>query len=299
MQTGVQLGSVPCARVSASARGVGSCQGGREFLSNRYVYCLFSPRAGGLTVGINLTPDRRCNFDCVYCDVHRPQPAGNGQFEVEVMARELEGLLELIVHHRLREFRLFRNLPDALLELKHVALSGEGEPTLCEEFAEAVRAVVHVRARGHFPFFKIVLLSNASALDQAGVQAGLRRLILQDEIWLKLDAGGQETYELINRSAVPFEHIYNNIRDLGRQRPIVIQSLFPLLNGVEPPARQIDEFVTCLERLVREGARISLVQVYSANRLATQPNCRHLPLKSLSRIAQQVRERTGLTVVVF
>lgn len=299
MQTGVQLGSVPGARAPASAHGAGGCQGGREFLSNRYVYCLFSPRAGGLTIGINLTPDRRCNFDCVYCDVHRPQPSGNGRFEVEIMAQELEDLLGLIVHHRLREFRLFRNLPDALLELKHVALSGEGEPTLCEEFAEAVRAVVHVRARGHFPFFKIVLLSNGSTLDQSGVQAGLRHLILQDEVWLKLDAGGQETYELINRSAVPFERIYNNIRDLGRQRPVVIQSLFPLLNGVEPSVRQIDEFVACLERLVQEGAKISLVQVYSANRLATRANCRHLPLKSLSRIAQQVRERTGLTVAVF
>jgi wyosine [tRNA(Phe)-imidazoG37] synthetase (radical SAM superfamily) len=299
MQTGVQLGSAHRAHAPVSVRGVGPCHGGREFFGNRYVYSLISPRAGGLTVGVNLTPDRRCNFDCVYCDVHRQRPALNQPFEVEAMAAELENVLDLICHRRLRKLETFRHLPDGLLELKHVALSGEGEPTLCEEFADAVRAVVHIRARGHFPFFKIVLLSNGSVLDQAGVQAGLRHLILQDEIWLKLDAGGQEAFDIINRSPVPFERVFSNILNLGRQRPIIIQSLFPLIDGVEPSARQIQAFIRRLEQLVREGAKISLVQVYSANRLTARSDCRHLPLKSLSRIAHLVRESTGLPVEVF
>jgi len=299
MQTGVQHGSAHRAQSPEAGRGVVNCHGEREFFDNRYVYFLFSPRAGGMTVGVNLTPDRRCNFDCVYCDVHRQQPTRNGRFEVESMASELEAVLDLVCRRRLRELEEFRDLPEGLLELKHVALSGEGEPTLCEEFAEAVRAVVHIRARAHFPFFKIVLLSNASVLDQPGVQAGLRHLILQDEIWLKLDVGGQEAFDQINRSQVPFERVFRNIRNLGRQRPIVIQSLFPFIGGMEPPASQIEEYIGCLEQLGLEGARISMVQVYSASRLTARSGCRHLPLKSLSRIAQQVRERTGLAVEVF
>jgi wyosine [tRNA(Phe)-imidazoG37] synthetase (radical SAM superfamily) len=296
MPTGVQLGS---AHTPVAVRGAGPCHGGREFFDNRYIYFLISPRAGGLTVGVNLTPDRRCNFDCVYCDVHRQRPTLDHRFEVEIMAAELESVLDLICRRRLRKLEAFRHLPDGLLELKHVALSGEGEPTLCEEFAEAVRAVVHIRARGHFPFFKIVLLSNASVLDQAGVQAGLSHLILQDEIWLKLDAGSQDAFGLINRSEVPFERVINNIRNLGRQRPIVIQSLFPLIDGMEPPAQQVEDLIGRLEQLIREGTKISLVQVYSASRLTARSGCRHLPLKSLSRIAQLVRERTGLAVEVF
>lgn len=299
MQTGFQLRGAQRTRGPAAGRSAGACYDGREYFGNRYVYLLFSPRAGGLTVGVNLTPDRQCNFDCVYCDVHRQPSISRNGFEVQTMASELEQALEWVCHRQLREWAAFRELPEGLLELKHVALSGEGEPTLCEEFAEAVRAVVHIRARGQFPFFKIVLLSNGSVLDQARVQAGLRHLILRDEIWLKLDVGGQKAFDRINRSAVPFERIFANIRDLGRQRPIVLQSLFPLIDGVEPAAGEIDDYIRRLQQLLRAGARITLVQVYSASRLTARSGCRHLPLRTLSRIAQRVRERTGLVVEVF
>ena len=208
-------------------------------------------------------------------------------------------MLDRVWSGRLRDYELFHELPDELLALKHVAISGEGEPTLCPQFAEVVQSIVHVRARGQFPFFKIVLLSNASVLDQPEVQLGLRHLIVKDEVWLKLDAGTRESFEAVNRSAVSYERILANILDLGRQRPIVIQSLFPLINGVEPSEGQIEHYIARLRELVAGGADISLVQIYSATRPTARSGCRHLPLKSLSRIAQQVRNDTGLHVEVF
>jgi len=36
---------------------------------NRYVYVVRSRRAGGISIGINLDPQKTCNFDCVYCEV--------------------------------------------------------------------------------------------------------------------------------------------------------------------------------------------------------------------------------------
>ncbi len=47
----------------------------RNFLDNRFVYTVVSPRARGLSIGINMNPDRFCNFDCVYCEVNRKLPA--------------------------------------------------------------------------------------------------------------------------------------------------------------------------------------------------------------------------------
>ena len=41
----------------------------REFEENRYVYAVLSRRAGGVSIGVNLNPDKRCNFRCVYCQV--------------------------------------------------------------------------------------------------------------------------------------------------------------------------------------------------------------------------------------
>ena len=34
---------------------------------NRYVYAVVSRRARGLSIGGNMNPDKRCNFDCVHC----------------------------------------------------------------------------------------------------------------------------------------------------------------------------------------------------------------------------------------
>jgi len=272
---------------------------GREYHQNRYVYVFFSPRAGGLTLGINLNPDRQCNFDCIYCEVKRHRATLNGEFDVEAMTGELTALLERLHQGRLREVSPFRDLPDELLELKHVAVSGEGEPTLCPRFAEAVQSIVHIRARGLFPFFKIALLTNGTMLDQAEVQSGLRHLIQKDEIWVKLDAGNREYFDAVNHSQVPFEHVLDNILALGRQRPIVIQSLFPLIDGREPTPGTLTDYINCLLRLRDGGAQIGLVQVYSATRPTARSGCRHLPLKVLSGIAHQVREETGLPVEVY
>ena len=64
----------------------------RELGSFRYVYPVLSRRARGVSVGINLNPDKGCNFDCLYCQVdrtgERPKP-GVDLAELEVELRSL------------------------------------------------------------------------------------------------------------------------------------------------------------------------------------------------------------------
>jgi wyosine [tRNA(Phe)-imidazoG37] synthetase (radical SAM superfamily) len=270
----------------------------RDFLDNQFVYAVVSPRARGLSVGVNLSPDKVCNYDCVYCEVHR-----NGdprrELDVELMAAELKKTLGLVRAGRLRERPWYHTLPDELLQLRHVALSGDGEPTLCPRFAEALQAVVHVRALGGYPFFKLVLITNGTGLDLPHVQLGLRHFTNSDEVWAKLDGGTQAYVNKVNRSDVPLEKVLSNIRMLGRQRPVVIQSLFPAINFEEPPLEEIEQYSRRLLELKEAGADISLVQIYSATRPSANSDCGHLPLKALSRIASIVRNTTGLKAEVF
>lgn len=271
----------------------------RQFLGNRWVYLVLSPRARGLSVGVNLNPDRQCNFDCVYCDVQRGASVDGAKLDIDGLAGELTDTLERIGQGQVRQLEGFRDLPEDLLQLRQVAISGDGEPTLSPRFAEALRAIVHVRARGHFEFFKIVLLTNATRLDEADVQHGLRLLVPQDEIWAKLDGGSNEYLRRINRGQVTLERILSNILLVGRNRPIVIQSLFPLVDGCEPTEEEIEQYAHRLRELHLAGAQISLVQICSATRHTRRSQCRHLPLRVLSKIAQTVRTKTGLSVEVF
>lgn len=271
----------------------------RNFLDNRFVYVVVSPRARGLSIGINMNPDKRCDFNCVYCEVNRDVPGRDPDLDVAVMEAELELTLKRAYQGKLREVPLYRNLPDDLLEVRHVALSGDGEPTLCRHFAEAVHAVVHVRARGQFPFFKMVLITNGTWLDLPVVQHSLKSFTKQDELWLKLDAGTQEYLNQVNRAGVTLEKILSNILAVGRQRPVVIQSLFHSHAGQEPPDAEIEQYALRLKELKDQGAQIPLVQIYSATRPPSRLPCEHLPLKTLSRIAQTVRAVAGLNAEVF
>ena len=271
----------------------------RDFLDNRFVYAVVSARARGLSVGINMCPDKHCNFQCVYCEVHRNGDTGQEHLDVAAMAAELKKTLAFVRGGRLRERPWYRALPDELLQLRHVALSGDGEPTLSPSFADALQAVVHVRALSGFPFFKLVLLTNATGLDLPHVQHGLKHFTRSDEVWAKLDGGTQAYVNRVNRSSVPLEKILSNILLVGRQRSVVIQSLFPAINGEEPPLEEIEQYAHRLLELKKAGAQISLVQIYSGTRPSPNSESGHLPLKALSRIAQIVRQTTALTAEVF
>ncbi len=271
----------------------------REFLSNRFVYVVVSPRARGLSIGVNMNPDKRCNFDCGYCEVNRELPGREEKLDTEVMAEELRQTLGLAHAARLSDVPWYRGVPAELLQLRHVTLSGDGEPTLCPNFVEAVLAVMHVRAVGQFPFFKIVLLTNATGLDLPEVQRGLKFFTNEDELWAKVDAGTQAYMDKVNRPDCSLDKILANILFVARQRPVIIQSLFPLLNGEEPPVEEIEHYVQRLRELREAGAQIPLVQIYSATRPTSHSECGHLSLKTLSRIARRVREGTGLMAEVF
>jgi wyosine [tRNA(Phe)-imidazoG37] synthetase (radical SAM superfamily) len=180
-----------------------------------------------------------------------------------------------------------------------VALSGDGEPTESPQFLATVESVVHVRARGQFPFFKIVVITNASGLDLPDVQTGLALLTSKDEVWAKLDAGTEEYLQLVNRTTVPLSKILHNILLTAKKRPVIIQSLFSSVDGHPPSVQEINEYAERLLELKQAGASIPLVQIYSATRPRATERASHLPLRTMAEIASSVRRITGLRAEVF
>ena len=271
----------------------------RDFLENQFVYLVISPRAGGLTIGVNVNPSVQCTFQCLYCEIDRTAPPRAARFDAERMAAEVRGTFALASSGSLRQRPRYAKLPEDLLQVRHIALSGDGEPTLSSHFVEALETLVHLRGVGALPFFKIVVITNSTTLDRPEVQEGLKLLTRQDEVWAKLDAGTQEYLNKLNGAAMPLEKITDNILLLARQRPVVIQSLFPAINGAPPPAAEIKQYAQRLKAMKKAGADISLVQIYSATRPMARIGCSHLPLKDLSDIAKTVRRVAGLRAEVF
>lgn len=270
-----------------------------NLMQHRFTYLTISQRAHGLSIGVNFNPDQKCNFDCLYCHVQRREKYSARKLNVPEMGKELKRLLLLCELERVQELPQFGQIPAELLQLKQVALSGEGEPTLCPIFDQAVQEIVKIRMLPHFPKFKMVLLTNGTGLHLEAVVIGLRLFEPQDEVWIKLDAGTEASMRAVNRNTVPLDMVLTNIVALGRQRPVTIQSLFCSIDGVSLSDSEIETYANQLRELKEEGANIALVQVYSVTEKPAHSGCRHLPLAELSQIARHIKSITGLKVEVF
>ena len=73
----------------------------RLFGHNSYVYPVLARRSRGISVGINLNPDKVCNFNCVYCQVDRRTPSRLTNVDEQILLQELDGTLDLVLSGRL------------------------------------------------------------------------------------------------------------------------------------------------------------------------------------------------------
>src|SRR5215813_13796461 len=96
----------------------------RTFENFRFVYPVLSRRAGGISLGINLNPDKVCNFDCIYCQVDRTTTSETTFVETRQLLDELEIGLRMILSGDLYHAEKFRHTPRELRRLNDIAFSG-------------------------------------------------------------------------------------------------------------------------------------------------------------------------------
>ena len=273
----------------------------RQFADFTFVYPVISRRSRGLSLGINLNPDKVCNFDCVYCEVDRTVPGKVSQVDLNQMRDELAAMIHFVRDGGLAKEPKFNELPSFITRnVKDIAFSGDGEPTLIRNFTECVQTVAEVKRREGLDRTKIVLVTDAAGLDKADVKRGLEIMDANNgEVWGKLDAGTEAHFKLVNRTSVRFERILKNLLDTGRARSIVIQSLFLKLRGQNMAAAELNAYCDRLNEIVRAGGRIKEVHAYTVARPTPEPFATKLNSDELNAAAETVRRRTGLAVFAF
>lgn len=275
-------------------------QHSRRFETNRFVYPVLSRRSGGISIGVNLNPDKVCNFDCIYCQVDRRSESETKFVAIDTLLGELRDTLALVTSSELYEHGKFASVPPRLRRLNDIAFSGDGEPTTFRNFDEIIARCAAIKRELGLDGVKMVLITNASMFHRPHVQRGLAALDEnQGEVWAKLDAGTEAYYKLVDRTSIPFRRILDNITAAAKVRPLVIQSLFMRVDGQSPPESEIDAFCERLNEVSTAGGRISLVQIYTIARRPAESHVTPLTDDEVERIANHVREKTGLTTATF
>jgi wyosine [tRNA(Phe)-imidazoG37] synthetase (radical SAM superfamily) len=293
----------------------------RLFEQNRFVYPVLSRRSGGISIGVNLNPDKICNFDCIYCQVDRTRQSETRFVETDTLVAELRSTLDVVVSGAIYETEKFRDVPPHLRRLSDIAFSGDGEPTTYKNFDKIIEKCAAIKREAEMRMatlnghgvrdqqsairnpqsaIKMVLITNASMFHRPHVQRGLEILDRNNgEIWAKLEAGTDEYYHLIERTPIPFRQILDNITAAARVRPLVIQALFMRVSGEPPTQSELDAFCGRLNEIRAAGGRLKLVQIYTIARRPAESYVMPLSDAEVDAIVALVTGRTDLPAIGY
>jgi len=246
------------------------------------VYPVYSRRSGGLSVGINLFPDKKsCPFDCPYCEVF--PFASSAAFSPEQMESDLRAAVSAAQKQN--------------AAIRDICFSGNGEPSLSPAFGEALERAGRVRAE-LAPAAELVVITNGAGLLRPQIfsllaDAAVGPLALN--IWLKLDAGTPGWYQQINRAAIPFEKLVTKIKEFAAHAPVTIQTMLCAVDGSAPPPEEAQAWENlALELAVTAansaGGGIRKVQIYGKARPSPEdPKTQALPAAYLEERAASLR----------
>jgi wyosine [tRNA(Phe)-imidazoG37] synthetase (radical SAM superfamily) len=259
----------------------------RKFENFRFVYPVISRRAKGLSIGINCTPYGICSYSCVYCQVNKKDISAKIP-SVDEIIFELKEILS--IYHKTKLSEHFQLVEEKNRELKDIALSGDGEPTLYPHFAELCK---HLKNISEIP--KLVLITNAMQLEKIKDFNG--------EIWGKLDAGTDEWLYFINRpqKKINMELIENNLKFAVSKFPLRIQTMLCEAKGKNPSDAEIEAYAKIVQRIYQTSPKNLLsIQLYSVVRQTAENSVKPLPREFLENVKDILQKKiSSLNVEVF
>ncbi|MDH2916123.1 MAG: radical SAM protein [Gallionella sp.] len=256
----------------------------RDSAGLRYVYPVVSRRAGGISIGINLNPNNACNWRCIYCQVPDLTRGTVPPIDLMLLEKELSGFL-----HELQHGDFMQRVPPEARRINDIALSGNGEPTSAQEFAE----VIEVIAKHKPADLKLVLITNGSLMQRENVQQGLRRMVqLNGEVWFKLDRASEAGMAQVNDTKMTMDKVRHNLATAIACCPNTwLQTCWFALDGIAPSKQDEDDYLDLLASSLRDGIKPQGVLLYGLARPSLQqeaPRLSSLPKEKMDRFAQRI-----------
>ena len=251
-----------------------------------YVYAVLSRRAGGVSIGVNLSTNKACNWRCVYCQVPGLVRGKGPPVDLAKLEAELESVLVAA-----KSGELFEGAGPAP-PVVDVAFSGDGEPTASPDFGAAVEVVGRALRKVELRV-PIILITNGTRVGSPRIQAALRTLADHGGVvWFKLDRATQEGLRETNGTVVsPARHL-ERLAACAGACPTWIQACFFARRGAPVAESEVSAWLDALGGLVRDGVPVRGVHLYTLARPSYQPEAPELaPLDTdwMQALADRVR----------
>jgi wyosine [tRNA(Phe)-imidazoG37] synthetase (radical SAM superfamily) len=270
----------------------------RDVAGLKYVYPVFSRRAGGLSIGINFNPNNACNWRCIYCQVPDLKVGAAPDMDFQLLEQDLRGFFSDVLNGSFYDrFHVDENNR----VIKDIAISGNGEPTSLKDFDKAVALIGEIATEfGIFPQSHFVLITNGSLVHQAKVQAGLKQLkAYGGEVWFKLDSATEEGRRLMNNAGQSSQSSVENLILSASLCPTKLQTCLLDYDKRGLVAAEKRAYLALLSR-IKNIVKLDGIMLYTIARPSLQPEAGCLSKLSpatLQAFADEIRQ-LGFEVTV-
>lgn len=251
------------------------------------VYPVVSRRSRGLSLGINLFPDRKvCTYHCSYCEV----PAFSNP-----EAALTPGMIEAELR---RFFASDWSLYGKYFELKDICISGNGEPTCSPFFEECLRTVMQLRQQAVLPLVPTVLITNSTGFlrdDTIRLIQGLADA-LDLKVWAKLDGGNARLHALLSGSSYAYETILAGIVRVSSLRPLILQTMILTDSRSGQILFDAGDYAMSIRNILDSGGKLEAIQLYTLARTPAEPWPRALADEEMCAIAFEVTNLIGSSI---
>ena len=221
---------------------------------------LFGPvpsRRFGRSLGIDLTPYKTCNFDCIFCQLGKTTEKTMDRREyvpVEEVTGELGDWIK------------------SSGEADYITLAGSGEPTLHSRFGEVI---VFAREALDIP---VALLTNGALLGNADVRAAAAKA---NVVKISLSAGDPASFKYINRPHpdLVFEDIIKGMQTFREEFSGELWLEVFMLWGVNSTQKEVSQIAE-----LAQSIRPDRIQLNTAVRPPSEGFVHPMPKENLEQL---------------
>jgi len=238
----------------------------------------------GSSLGINVLPttEKICSFNCLYCECGWTLEKNIDSTQFYPLQTILDALNTKL-----------KKCSEDKIQIDSITFSGNGEPTLHPDFGEIIDGLILIRDR-YYPRIPITCLSNSTQLYKESIRKALNKI---ENPILKLDAGTEELFQLINRPILPISltDVISHLKNFKQN--LIIQTLFlkGIIDGIKfdnTDEANLEKWLFCIKEIAPKK-----VMLYSLDRETPANYLIKISKPQLEIIAERVKKMGILTEV--
>ena len=221
---------------------------------------LFGPvpsRRFGRSLGVDLTPYKTCNFDCIFCQLGRTTVKTMDRREYVPVEEVIEELGDWIKSSG---------------EADYITLAGSGEPTLHSRFGEVIE---FARKASDIP---VALLTNGTLLGNAEVRTAASKATVAK---VSLSAGNPDSFKYINRPHpdLSFDQVVDGMKTFREEFTGELWLEVFMLRGVNSTQKEVSRIAE-----LAQSIRPDRIQLNTAVRPPAEGFVHPMPKEKLEQL---------------